>query len=400
MLMYPHARWELLYLFALALLATGLTLVLNPGHPTGPDIHSYVPIAEAIVADPSYLTRADAFQGNFWSMGYPTLLAVMLWTTGSVQGVTVLQAVVIGTLVFVPWLLTRHIPGSTRFIAPAVLVVCPPIWGIGTSIGYEAVYALVLCYSLAIAWIISGNRQVTQRHSIWLAILTGLLLGVGVLIQSKTVIVVPVILYLLYKNRIQLFWLGVFGFLIPILPWSIRNIFVLRTANPLAENGPFNLWVGNNPVTTTGGSMLEPPPVPAGQSATSAAIDFLINQPERAIELVILKSARLTQPLFVYPEILQPGPGRTTLHVLAAATNLLIVLGVIAFLGARLVGGPQSSPRVAALAVFVALFFLVHLPFIAEPRYMTSVLPISVSVAVATWLFTLKRVRGNTARRR
>jgi len=379
-------RRELLYLFALAVLSTILTIILNPGDPTGPDIHSYVPIADQIIDNPDYLISPEAFQGNFWSMGYPTLLAGMLFVTGSLTGVTVIQACMIGSLVFVPWLLTRHIPGPTRLIAPAITAITPALWGIGTSIAYEAPYAVVLGYSLALAWTIRQRPPRNVGILLLLSALSGFLIALGVLIQSKTLIVVPVIAVLLTRVYRRALWAGIAGFLVPLIPWSIRNFFVLGTINPLAENGPFNVWVGNNPVTTTGGSMLKPPAVPAGATPMQAAIDFIVSQPERAVELVILKSARLTQPVFIFPEILQPGPSRTLLHLIMAVINVLVVLGVVFYLGARLVNGPRGLPALTAPAIFIAVFFAVHLPFIAEPRYMAPVLPVSIGIAVATWV--------------
>jgi len=153
-------------------------------------------------------------------------------------------------------------------------------------------------------------------------------------------------------------------------------------------------------VTVTGGAMLEPPAVPLGLTPIQAALNFVVSQPERAVELVILKTARLTQPLFVYPEILAPGPGRTMLHALVALINMLIVLGVVLYLGARIVSGPRDLPPLTAQAVFVVLFFIVHLPFIAEPRYMAPVLPISSAIAAATWICMIQRLRLNRITRK
>ena len=398
--MDKQRRSDLIYLTALAALTTFLTIALGPGEPTGPDIDSYVPIANAISADPGYLFTREAFQSNFWSMGYPTLLAGMLAITGSLEGVAVFQAVLVGSLVFVPWLLTRHIPGPTRLIAPAVLAVTPAMWGIGTSIAYETTYAVVLGYALGIAWSLKlRSPNTTWSLAIWAA-LSGFLIGLGVLIQSKTLIVVPVIAALLISTRRRAIWAGLIGFLIAIGPWVVRNIFVLGTANPLAENGPFNVWVGNNPVTVTGGSMLNPPPVPVGSSPVQASIDFMVSQPERAVELIILKSARLVQPLFVYPELLQPGPTRTFIHLLSAAMTFLVASGVVVFLGARILSGPAGVPNLTAPAVFVALFFAVHLPFIAEPRYMVPVLPVSTAIAITAWLAAAQRIRANRLTKR
>jgi hypothetical protein len=71
----------------------------------------------------------------------------------------------------------------------------------------------------------------------------------------------------------------------------------------------------------------------------------------------------------------------------------MVVFGVVAFIATRIVAGAKAVPAITAPAIFVVLFFLVHLPFIAEPRYMTPVLPVSVAVAIATWVQVVQRFR-------
>lgn len=130
---------------------------------------------------------------------------------------------------------------------------------------------------------------------------------------------------------------------------------------------------------------------PAGESLTSAAIDFIVSQPERWIELTFMKAARLFQPVFVYPDV--PGAANVALHMWAGALAVVIAMGVVFYWGSMLLMRSSALPRVRTLAVFVAIFFTSHLPFIAEPRFMTSVLPVTTSVAVAYWVAVARRLR-------
>lgn len=389
----PVVRHDGWFLAACAIVASALTWLARPGEPTGPDIAAYGRIAEAIRADPGYLLDPAAFDGNFWSPGYPSLLAVLWHATGSLTGVTIVQSLLAGVLVFVPWLLTRHLPGPTRRIGPAILAISPALWGMGTSIGYEVVLAAALGFSLAVAWNLTTFPPATKRRAGALAMLAGLLLAAALLLQTKSLVVLPVVLWLLWKAGPRALAWGAAGSVAGLLPWMVRNAAVLGAPSPFAGNGPYNLWVGNNPMNPSGGSMLVAPPTPGGQDQLSAALEFIVSQPERVLELSWSKAARLLQPAFAYPELIPVGPARTAVHLLAGAIAALLAVGVLAYLGARLMGGPRAVPELTPPAVFVGLFFASHLPLIAEPRFMSAVLPVSSAVATTAWVAIAGRLR-------
>jgi len=391
---------EALYLAVLAALAFLIQFLITPAVPSGPDATTYLAIAQEQLANSGFWSDPDSLVRNFWSVAYPTVLAGLMRVSGGSLGVVVLlQSVLTSTLVVIPWILTRRLPKLVQYVAPAVLVLTPGLWWMGTTIGYEATLAWLLGFSLAIAWIVFERGRSTsstyRRLDIGLALVSGLLAAGALLTQSKVLVVLPVIGYLLFRGGRGPLVAGFTGLILGLLPWMIRNLLVLGTLNPLSNNGGYNLWVGNNPDAANGGSMLIAPPVPTGESMTSAAVKFIVSQPERWIELLWSKAGRLMQPVFVYPEQLPVGPARGLLHFYAGLLSVLIAIGVVAFLGAWLLGGRRRVLSVTPLGAFVALWFLVHLPFIAESRYMTSILPVTVTVSVSAWAWVFYRWRGS-----
>ena len=386
---------EALYLGVLAVLAVIIQVIMLPAQAGGPDMTTYVAIAKDEIFQSGFWTNPESFVGNFWAMAYPTFLAVVFRVAGEdLARVQFIQILMAATLVVVPWILARRLPRLVQYAAPLVLVLCPALWAMGTSIGYEVLLAWLLCFALALAWITyEWDTSIHPIATSVLAIVSGLLLGGALLTQTKALVVLPVLAYLLYRVSKRTALWGAIGLIAGLLPWMIRNVIVLGTPSPLTNNAGYNLWVGNNPDAVNGGSMLVAPTTPAGESMTTAALKFMVSQPERWVELIWSKAARLLEPVFIYPGHLPAGPARTLLHLYGAALGAIIVLGVLMFLGGRLMVGRRAVPAVSPLAAFVALWFLAHLPFIAEPRYLASIAPVTVTVAVAAWTWFIARIR-------
>jgi len=126
----------------------------------------------------------------------------------------------------------------------------------------------------------------------------------------------------------------------------------------------------------------------------NSAVSFIISQPEIAINFTFRKVMRMWEPLYLYPELIPAGIGRTAIHVVTAALAVLMLGGFVAFVGGRLFVRPPQIPDVAPLAAFVLLFYVSHLPFIAEPRFMAAVYPVTVAVSVATLSYLYSRYKG------
>lgn len=386
---------ELLAVLSLAILSLFLQYLLRPSLISGPDIHPYVAIANSISEQPDFWSRPDAFEGNFWAMAYPTFLHVIfVFTNNSLQAVQIIQMLIGASLVFGSWFIVRHLGLAVRLIAAILVTLTPVVWSMSANIGYEIILAWLLLASLALAWGY-GGKDVLKNHklSILSGVLSGAFIGLAVLTQTKTLAVIPVIAFILIKQSRMRLWSGVVGFALALVPWMIRNLLVLGTPNPLTNNGPYNIWVGNNPLNPSGGSMLIAPPLPSGSTYTSAALQFIVNQPEIALGMVFHKASRLLEPIFVYPNILGPGPAQTLLHIYSALFGLLGIIGVAVFLGARLFAKPPTLPSITPIVCFVVFFYLIHIPFIAEPRFLAPLAPIDLAITSAVAVFAYRRFR-------
>jgi len=388
--------FEYIFLACLVTLSVILQRVLTSGCCVGPDLVAYLEIAQMQATQQSFWTSPEAFKENFWAMGYPTALHYILSLSGdSLVIVQWIQMVMAASLGIGAWFLAFRMGIKVRLLAASIVALSPNTFWTGNSFGYEILLAWLLTFSLSLSWWASRNEgNISIRVQLVASGIAGLLLGLGVLTQSRAIVVTPVIFYLLWRNSRARAWWGLAGFLIATIPWALRNLFVLGTPNIFTGNGAYNLWIGNNPETTNGGSMMRPLSMPAGSSEQlSQALTFIISQPEIAINFVFRKTMRMWEPLYLYPELIAPGIGRTLIHVATAALSVLILVGFLVFLGGRLFTRPPTVPDVAPLAVFVLLFYLSHLPFIAEPRFMASVYPVTAVVSVSTLFALVVRFR-------
>ena len=386
-------RWENIYLVILLGISVAVQRLLTSGCCNGPDFVTYLDIAQQI-SQPHFWTTPEAFNENFWAMLYPTFLYLILRLPGAtVETIQWIQMIIAATLSVGGWLLVYRQGRMTRLVTATVIALSPTTIWVGNSLGYEVILAWFLTFSLAIAWTINrSTTTVSQPLLLVVAAVAGVLMGFAVLTQSKSIVVLPVIVYLLWKASKRLGIASILGFLLATIPWSVRNLLVLGNPSITTHNSAYNLWIGNSPFATLGGSTMPPEQMPADtETQLSEALNFIVSQPEIAINLVFRKAMRLWEPIFVYPDVIPVGIGRSLLHVLAAMLTILILGGFIAFMGGRLFVSPPAIPDLTPLAVFVVLFYLTHLPFIAEPRFMTAVYPITVAVAISTIVFMRKR---------
>ena len=393
-------RREVLVVATFVPLSIVIQILLQPACCTGPDVDAYLRLAEEQLADPRYLLNPQAFDGNFWAFPYPLFLAGLLHITGgSLSAVIPAHMLLASLLAPGTWLLAFRLGTRIRVASSAVVAVSPPTVWMGTHLGYEVLLALALTTSVALAWSVPrAPARWGSWSTVWITVLSGLFLGAAILIQTKSAALLPVLVFLYWKRGGRALAAGIIGVLLAILPWSIRNLVVLGNPYPFSGNGPYNLWVGNNPEAVTGGFMVVAPPIPAGTSSqTQAAVDFILSQPESAATLVFRKAARLWEPLFLYPDLMSAGTSRHLLHLVVTLFSAFIIIGFFGFVAARFVTRSPDLPEVTPLAVLVLLFISTHLLFIAEPRFLAPVVPFTVTISVATIGYAIRRHRAITS---
>lgn len=392
----PRPRRTAIFVEASALVLVGVgfltaQLLVLPTKFVGPDTWKYLQIAgkqaqEGFWSDPS------AFDHNYWPIGYPTFLAIQFNVVGEdTRGMLIVQALMALALVLVAWGLAYRLGRSHRLAAAALVALSPAVWAMARIGGYEILLALLLCLSLLSVWIPFSTGRCTRIGRLGIpAFASGILLGAATLVQNKAIVVLPVLVFVAWRiSRPQAF-LPVLGVLVPLLPWAFRNFRVFGSATPFNNNGPINVWIGNNPDATTGGFM-EPPPLPPGTSGPlDAAIKFVLSQPEAAFALTLRRLVRLLEPTYVYFEQI-PTTMNVVVHYASIFLTLAVVLLFLTYVLGRVWRVGSLLPDLNPLAAFVILYYLVHLPFLAEPRYMSPMAPIMIVTAVATFGALMQR---------
>ena len=264
----------------------------------------------------------SAFDGNYWSVGYTTFLAAIKAMVGTATNV--LQATHIGLgliLIVLTWLISSSLNSRVKIIATCLVAFNLSMWAMAALAGYEVLLGVVLVSAtlftwqifMPIEWLKSGRGVARLQKT--LVLTSGLFLGIAVMIQSKAFILVLVFAIYWFRSSLRVAIFGISGVLLVLLPWSIRNFFVLGSINPFNSNGPVNFWIGNNPDQTTGGFM-DPPILPDGSGGfVDSAIKFTVSQPEFAVQLLLRKSARLVEPMYFYFGDRQPSIFQWSLHV-------------------------------------------------------------------------------------
>ena len=388
---------ERFWVLGVVVLAVFVNVALRPSRFVGPDAVTFVALANNM-SGPGFWTEPNAFagdfSGNFWSVGYPLFVGGLLRLGGgSLDVVQAVQVILGSTLAVLAWLLARHLGRRVRLAVLVVVAFSPPVMAMSHSLGYEVLLSWLLVASLALLWGYGGAPPIHNSWRAWIAaFLSGLLVAGAILVQSKSIAVLPVLFWLVWKWGLSSRLAFVGGLAAPVIPWMVRNTLVLGNPSPFSSNGPYNFWLANNPAATTGG-YFEGTARPLGDSFVASAMDFLVSQPEAAVALLLRRMVRLLEPIFIYPELDIPPIALICIHYGSAVLALAIVVGFVLYIAGRVWVSHPPLPRVGALAAFVALFYVAHLPFIAEARFMAPVLPVTAVVAVST----LACLRRNTS---
>ena len=356
---------------------------------TGPDATSYMTFVRD-GQDPNYLLDPNAYEGNFFPMGYPAFLTATVALAGGstlmYEVMSVLMGLAVTTLVF---MMMRGHSSHVRVSTAAAIALCPSVLWMMQNNGYEMLLSVLIVASL---FLVLRIRSGTAKYARTLTVVAGMMLGGAALVQSKVLVLLPIFLVLLRQSRVRVV-LAACGVLVLPGIWGLRNFFVMGNPYPFSSNAGMGLWLGNNPVTTDGGVVASMPTKPPGTSSLAdAALQFVISQPEAAFTLVGRRIARLLSPTFLYRDTVLPELN-VAFHWYAIGFVSLGVLLFAAFVFGLLWIRHPVSPDVTILAVVVLAFFAVHFPFQSEPRYMTPIVPLALAVAVPTAFALAQRMK-------
>lgn len=339
-----------------------------------------------------------AFDGNYWPLLYPTFLNLVLRVSEDPAFILVLQALLAMILVLLAWRLAFPFGGRTRVTVAFLVALSPAVWSIARTGGYKILLALLISATLVLLRATSESAPMHGRlASVGLGAISGALVGLAILVQNKALIVVPVMVYLALRMGRRTLVGQIVGLFLTLLPWTVRNLLVLGTPIPFTKNGPINIWIGNNPDQILGGFM-DPPPLPPGASGyIDATLRFIVSQPEASFSLLLRRMTRLLEPSYIYPENL-PIPAQILFPGYNIVFTTIITIVILVYIGGWLWRSPAIPRGLGALALLLTMFFAVHLPFLAESRYMAPMSPLAVVVSVPTLMAIARLYRHRTLR--
>jgi len=269
---------------------------------------------------------------SFWGDGayfraplYPYFLAFLhAITGGAVLGAKILQTLLAGGTAFMLFRLGDHLFGRTAAWISGLAYAF-----YGTLVFYETMFLIPVLFLFLTVW--AMYRIVVHRDSgsmqTWL--ITGLLFGLAAVARPNILIVMPVLMIWLYAitkdaafvARARRPVLLLLGCLIAIAPVTIRNVAVTGEFMVISSQGGINLYLGNNEKADGltmlmpevdldesvswrefGGVVKEAAEEEAGRQLSEAeqssfwtakAIDFIIANPGKFVELVFMKTTYL-----------------------------------------------------------------------------------------------------------
>jgi 4-amino-4-deoxy-L-arabinose transferase-like glycosyltransferase len=173
---------------------------------------------------------------------YPVFLALLFFFFGnSIIPVQLVQLILSLFTLFLIVDIGKRIFGSDYSqINNIILSIYFPLWMLSTSILTETVFIFFIIISFRF-YIISKEKKELK-----FILLSGVLLGLAFLTRPIALILFLVIgsihLYTLKKVSYKYFSILSIGFMLVIIPWTLRNYFVMDEFTPLSSDGGYNLF--------------------------------------------------------------------------------------------------------------------------------------------------------------
>jgi 4-amino-4-deoxy-L-arabinose transferase-like glycosyltransferase len=236
-----------------AILALGFGLrayrVVEPLGSPGDDAHAYYALAKSLYVEGSY-GGPEFRDASDWSPGAPLLYAAAFYATaGPREGTARIVELLLGlAAIVVVYLLGRRINCAPAGLIAALGVAIYPPFIHSTGALYSEPPAIFTLPAAVLAFLWAGERQ---RLRAWLV--PGLLFGLTALTRPEYLLV-GVAFAALAAIRIgrERGWrpslagaaLFAAAFLLPIVPWAVRNQVVLHRTVPISTGGGKALYVG------------------------------------------------------------------------------------------------------------------------------------------------------------
>jgi 4-amino-4-deoxy-L-arabinose transferase-like glycosyltransferase len=253
-------------LIALLGLAVRAYVVVNPVSNPADDSHAYYAISKALYEEGSF-GGPEFRDSSDWSPGAPFLYAASFYATGGAREGTarIVEALLGVATILVVFALGWRLGGRDLgrwiglFAAFAVSIYPPFIHTTGELMSEPPAMLTLPAAVLAFLW--ASDRQANavvpayreQLRSLWPWLVPGVLFGLTAMFRPEYLLVGAafVVLAAIRAWRASEWRLGLAGaavllvaLVLPILPWTIRNVVVLDRLVPISTGGGKALYVG------------------------------------------------------------------------------------------------------------------------------------------------------------
>jgi 4-amino-4-deoxy-L-arabinose transferase-like glycosyltransferase len=344
------------------------------------------------VAENLTLTTSDKFAHDMPLTGM--LVGFTAWVSGhSVLAVKLIFVVISAITIYVIAALAHEIyPSRQTGLIAALIASCYPYF-----IFYSS---LVLSETLFLFFVtlLFLNLLKWQGKRAWR---TGVIAGFAHLTRPTLLYFLPVIWawqWLIKKVPLKYIALGIFLFVLMVVPWGVRNNFALGQFHIGTTGSGQALWEGNNPWNDNGGvsSEFSDPlaylaELPQGLSELETdqwkkdmAVAYIKSDPNNFFELAIKKFVRFWN---VWPNSVDyQSWGFKLIALLSFGPILLLSLSAVFVFR-------QKFSELSIIYGFVGYYTVIHMITIGSIRYRFPLEPLLVALAAAV---LAKLIFGNT----
>ncbi len=235
-------------LFGLALLLRFLPLILLDVEPLGDSIW-YEQGGYNIAKGEGYTIAGKATA--FWPVGYPLFLGIVYFIFGHSLFVARFWTVILSLYIcFLTYRIGKTVLGNSGSLVALLLIATFP-----SQIFFSSLFFSEVLFSALFLTVVYFTMKLAEgEKGGWLWLVVGLLCGASILVRPVTLLFPVVIFIFLLRIKKQSFKssllrtaLVIFGILLLLVPWTVRNKNVLGHWILVSTNSGYNFWIGNNP---------------------------------------------------------------------------------------------------------------------------------------------------------
>ena len=356
-----------------------------------------------------------------WPPAYTFLLSLLYRVFGAdyLAG-EVFNAVVGAAAVPLLMLIALRVFGRREAIVAGAILALFPAQILYTEVLLaETLYATALLGVFALLTVLRPERRTT-------VIAIGMAIGLATLIRGEgpLLLVIPLAAWWPELSKRDLAKRGALllaAAALVIVPWTVRNAIVMDDFIPLSTNGGTTFWSGHNPRANGGPTYATPellaragpesdPGTPLAQESLlrREALEFIVNNPRRELELIPLKLLWLNRGdsavIDIWINTVQEGPeplsqdNRVVIGAVADFAYYGLLLVTILSVALR-AGLRRRRVTRAVLGLFAASLVLYGFVLYGNFRYRAPLEPLMILVA-APLLSRLGRLRDTDRSRR